>query len=391
MEVSKNDRQDSVQERPSRNGRQKKKSLATSKRNLRRSTRGRGAQGSPDAPSEEEESNGDDEDSGGEQDEEADDVEEPKVLAPSVEPNPTILVEPAIDDEHKAKQGFAPRAGHDDEAATVAAAEPSKPTSMLDAGESSDATLGAYPRKQGTRRLSNNHGFLTYDDMLEGAGDVGETVVIDSDDDDYTGVNQYYDSDTDDTKMQALETEAIVGSNDEEDDADVPESLLNADFSAAATETTSYFEDQMARMPEDHSMFLLDIIAASSDPHPNTRKVRFAESTVVHSSSSSDTSEETVELPDIFTETSVNLAGLSNTNIDMHSPESYANSEDGSFWDWTEDEVSKYSSPNGSFIANSSTYPLLPALETEDDMETDEGSPSGYDSMATIAVHFTFC
>lgn len=382
MESDKTGRHDSLQHSPKHTFKERStKAKTVSKRNVKSRTKKHGGTGEEETSADEGD-NADEEGCSAEQDDD-DEVEEPEVLAPSDRSN-------SADNALTTRAAKLRRTGrvHGSETANANKKRSfyvTKNKSLLsEKDEANDATAAAYPRKKAPRRLSNNHGFLTYDTT----SDKVLAAAIDlSDDDGYAAVDDISDSDDNANGMEKLEEQAIVDSELEEStnphregDSDFGEMDFSMDLSTMGA--NSFFADQMDQQPEHQTFFLLDPASPSPQPSPTTRKVHFADA-VSEGPSSSETSSDTAELPDIFLDSAMNMSMVHNTprQDEYESFNSYPNSEDGSYWDWRDEDANQSTPMLRGFQGMTVDFAPLP-IEADDGDES--GASSGYDCMTVM-------
>ncbi|KAF2097183.1 hypothetical protein NA57DRAFT_77437 [Rhizodiscina lignyota] len=388
MESSNMDRHDSFQHSSKRTFRARS-TKTTSKRNAKSSAKKHGSRGA-EGVSEEEGDAADEEDSSAEQDDNEDDVEEPEVLAPS------DRIKPAKHHLNASKMTKLNRAGRINGGDIASKSKKRtfsdiKNNSVLSEEEDTrDQTPTAYPRKKSQRRLSNTHGFLTYDDNLPASSRALQAAIDSSSDDDdvYNAVDLISDSDDDEKSMEKLEEKAILESEledpitprakgaESDDDSDIGDMDFSMDLSTMGA--NSFFAEQMDQLHDDQTLLLLRYQSPSPQPSPTTRKVHFAD-LASEAPDSSETSSDTAELPDIFSHVTMNLPMVQSIPRvdDNDSYYSNSNSEDGSYWDWREEDASQNAPTANDPQRLTMEFSAMPIPVTDDD---EAGASSGYDS-----------
>jgi len=374
-----------------------------------------GGQGSGSATNEEASNEDDEEDSSSVQDEQEDEDEDPDTLAPSrgrgkgKGKRPVIRVEPADADESQAEDEHEP-ATH--ETGPKLSKHPVSNllmnnkkrtfsnvsnTSVL-FGEDQSEDQG-FPRRKMARKLSNS-GFkplLKYKESATENMD-GSEHAIETDDEDYSGVNLVpEDDDSDMEGMEQQEESFII--QDEEHHATALISQFN---DARRLSLDSHASDDIFNLttPFDDSFGVNNIdlgFARFFEPPPlptspevskrkfsdsSTKRVRFDDEVQMSDSSSTSSSELDSSLyPDLFLaqdKLPPSLSQLLETDHDEDNGDYDSPGSDMSFWDFAQDEVQSN-----------------PHVAPEADESSDAGS-SGYESMlmscacAVFVTNMTF-
>lgn len=373
------------------------------------STKHTGARGGSSAANEETANEDDEEDSSAGQDE---DEEDPEVLAPSrgfgkgkgLGKRPVIRVEPAGGDESQDEDEIASR-----ETGYKTSKHPvnqlllgSKKRTYSNVSNNSvlfgdiDADQPSFPRRKMARTLSNigNKPLLTYKEDAN-KNLTGFENAIESDDEDYSGVNLISDDESDLEHMEKEEESFIIEEERHNKPAtariqehnDARRLSLGSHASDDMFDLTAPLDDGFLSEMSMHDIgfgqfFEPDPLPSSPDPSikrkysdSSTKRVRFDDEVQVSDDSSSSSSELDSSLfPDLFLEQDKLPPSLyqllevdrSEDEGDMRSPMS-----DASFWDFGHDEP-------GSFKSN--------AEDDLDDESSDPGS-SGYESRLLFSAH----
>lgn len=372
-----------------------------------RSTRHAGGRGSGQTTSEEASNEDDDEDSSSTQeDDQEDEEDDPEVLAPSrgrgkgKGKRPAIRVEPAGDDQSQEEE--------DNESVHEAGLKPSKHpvnqllmsnkkrtfsnvsnTSVLFGDDESEQQ--SFPRRKIARKLSNS-GFKPLLKYRENASrDMnGSENAIETDDEDYSGVNLVPDDDDSDLEDIEQQEESFI-IQDEEQQATA---LINQYNEARRLSLDSHASDSIFDMAnpfdEPYGRNLSDIgfaqffepEALPSSPDPSTKRkysdsstkrVRFDDEIQVSDSSSSSSSELDSSLyPDLFMEQDKlppSLSQLLENDNDEDNGDYDSPASEMSFWDFAQDETQS-TPPHGA---------------DDFDESSDPGS-SGYESTLVSSV-----
>ncbi len=332
--------------------------------------------GSEQSATEEAANEDDEDDSSGSQDDEQEEDDDPEVPAPSHGPGkgkgngkrPAIRVEPSCHDESHADE---------DEIASHGTGPMSfkhpvnqllmknkkrtfsnlSSTSILFGDDSTDQE--SFPRRKSARRLSslNSIPLLTY---KEGENDIHETNhenAIESDDEDYSGVNLIPDDDDSDLELMEQQEESYILHEEQQATTLLNEyrdaRRLSLDSSASEnifSVNTPLGHTFMSSLPDFGfgQFFEPEALPASPDPavkrkysDSSTKRVRFDDEVQVSDSSSSESSElDSNVFPDLFLDQDKlppvlhHLLEMDDDgNGDITSPMS-----DGSFWDFGQDE-----------------------------------------------------
>ncbi|CAI6340353.1 unnamed protein product [Periconia digitata] len=366
--------------------------------------------------SSEEASNGDEEaDSSTTQgDDQDEDEEEPEVFAPShgrgkgkgKGKRPAIRVDPVEDDESEAEEndtvpsamGLFPRKHTGNHSLTTNKKRTFSNVSNTSLLFGDDESEKSFPRRKMARKLSNSNikPLLQYKENASQAVENSETA-IESDDEDYSGVNLVPDDDDYEQEEESFIMQdalddnnfnSFMGSLNDARRLSLESHVSDSIFDMTAPLSGAYLED--LSFTHDHPGFgqffeqseALPLSPPSPDPiakrkysDSSTKRVRFDDEVQMSDSSSASSSELDSSLyPDLFLEQDKlppSLTQLLDIDYDEDNADYDSAASDKSFWDYGQDET-RHSAP-------SRPNPLKAIDDLEDDESSDPGS-SGYET-----------